>query len=161
MIVRQLTLNDLADYKFLRLEALRLEPTAFSGDFHEELAQSDHFHATRLQSGAVFGAYHDSTLIGMVGLIRYVGRKHSHHAAIWGVFVTPEYRGQGAARQLMHAALESLPSEVTHITLGVEENNKAAIKLYESLGFIEYGLQPGVFQHDGVLINERLMVKIK
>ena len=149
----------LQDYKKIRLEALEQAPTAFSGSVSEEGAQGDHFHAMRLQVGPVYGAYADDKICGMLGVILFREEKLQYKAAIWGVYVSPEQRGKGIARQLMAHALAHLPPYIKRVTLGVEEHNEAAKKLYEAFGFEEYGYARHAFMHDGHYYNEYMMVK--
>jgi hypothetical protein len=58
---------------------------------------------------------------------------------IANVATHPEYRGRGIARRLMEASIESIRmrsrSKPAVAVLQVEENNTAARRLYESLGF--------------------------
>ena len=44
------------------------------------------------------------------------------------------------------------------ITLGVVSDNHAAIKVYERLGFKEYGLHKNYFKDGDIYRNERLMM---
>ena len=157
--IRLLDASLLRDYKKIRLEALERAPTAFSGSLREEGAQGDHFHAMRLQVGPVYGAYIDDAICGMLGVVLFREEKMSFKAAIWGVYVSPEQRGKGIARRLMTHALKELPPYIKRVTLGVEENNKAAKKLYEAFGFAEYGYDRHAFLHDGRYHNEHMMVK--
>lgn len=154
-----LTLAQLPDYKAIRFEALRTEPSVFSSDYAEESVQNDDYHALRLHIGPVYGAYDGAKIIGMTGVILYREKNIEHKAAIWGVYVTPSYRGKGIARQLMDGALRDLPSSVNQVRLGLEVNNEAARKLYESMGFEPYGVEKDAFQKAGRFYDETLMVK--
>ncbi|MEV5595937.1 GNAT family N-acetyltransferase [Streptomyces sp. NPDC052496] len=64
-------------------------------------------------------------------------------AHIVGVYVRPEQRGTGLARELFAAAVEwawSRPEPVVRrIRLWVHEENERALMLYRSLGFVETG----------------------
>ncbi|MFH8745632.1 GNAT family N-acetyltransferase [Streptomyces rimosus] len=64
-------------------------------------------------------------------------------AHIVGVYVRPEHRGTGLARELFAAAVEwawsrSEPA-VERVRLWVHEENERALALYRSLGFVETG----------------------
>lgn len=157
--IKKLDARALEDYKTIRLEALQTEPTVFSSNYEEEKAQRDDFHWLRLQLGAVYGAYDGPRIIGMAGVIRYREMKLQHKASIWGVYVSPAWRGQKVARRLMECAIDDLPADISQINIGVEAGNKAAKSLYQSLGFEEYGIEKGAFSHDGRLYHESLMVK--
>ena len=66
-----------------------------------------------------------------------------HKAFIWGIYVDPAHRKQGLGRRLMQTAtqhgFETL--EVEQLSLGVNANNPGALALYESLGFLRFGLE--------------------
>jgi len=77
----------------------------------------------------------------MVGLFRQQGLKVRH---IWGMYVTPEGRGHGAARALMLAAIAraSTMPDLEQLTLTVVTTNETARNLYLSLQFKVYGVEP-------------------
>src|SRR5438874_703789 len=105
MQVRLLRETDVADFWRLRLQSLRDEPHAFgsspedwSGRTLEEVARDlrptpDQF---------VAGAFNDAgELHGIAGLSREPRKKRHHRAGLWGMYVEPRGRRQGAARALL------------------------------------------------------------
>ena len=54
----------------------------------------------------VAGAFDASHLAGMAGFVREKGLKTRHKGRIWGVYVTPEKRGQAVGRKLLQMVLE-------------------------------------------------------
>ena len=58
-----------------------------------------------------------------------------------GMWVLPEWRGQGGGRSLMEAALDARPATVHKVELEVFPDNEAAIGLYRSMEFEEEGLR--------------------
>jgi ribosomal protein S18 acetylase RimI-like enzyme len=54
---------------------------------------------------------------------------------VGGVYVCPEFRGKGVARQMTHEFISSLISEGRGVTLFVKKTNAAARRLYSNLGF--------------------------
>jgi ribosomal protein S18 acetylase RimI-like enzyme len=61
--------------------------------------------------------------------------EHRNYGYIWGVYVEPEYRGQGVAKQLTGMAIAHLKSlHCTRILLHASPSGKP---VYSSLGFIE------------------------
>lgn len=159
MNLRTLHSGDAAAFKALRLAALRECPTAFSSSYDEEcdipLAEA----AQRLapnQDRAIFGAFDGVDLVATVGLQREGRRKLAHKAVVWGVYVAPSFRGRGIGRLLLESALahaRSMP-DLLQVTLGVNTTNAAAIALYESVGFEQFGLERGFLRVDGVLHDE-------
>ena len=52
--------------------------------------------------------------------------------------VAPEHRGRGLARNLLASALHALCEQpAVHVVLAVDERNRPARRLYESLGFVQ------------------------
>jgi GNAT superfamily N-acetyltransferase len=54
----------------------------------------------------VWGAFEDAQLAGVTALSRRLSPKCRHKAFLWGMYVMPEFRGQGAARSLMQTAVD-------------------------------------------------------
>lgn len=61
-------------------------------------------------------------------------------AWVVSLLVARDYRRRGAARRLLQLTLTEFENRVRYIKLTVEENNDAAIQLYESTGFRINGL---------------------
>jgi ribosomal protein S18 acetylase RimI-like enzyme len=80
------------------------------------------------------------------------------------VMVHPEARGLGLSRTLMRGLLDdATEAGVETVILDVRGNNHGALRLYESLGFEEYGRLPdfiavGKHRFDRVLLRKRLHV---
>lgn len=157
--IRQLDDSMLADYKAIRLEALRHAPDAFSSDEEVEAAQDDEYHRMRLQAGAVYGAYDEGKIVGMIGVIFYTSRKMQHRAAIWGVYVSPKARGHGVGGALMKRAMGDMPGHIKFVTLGVGTHNEKAFSLYQAMGFETYGCERMALIDGDKIYDEHLMVK--
>lgn len=74
----------------------------------------------------------------------------TRHADSWHlmtVAVDPGVRRRGVARTLIESGLEGIGAGP--VTLEVRPSNRAAITLYESLGFVEWGMRPGYYPDDG------------
>jgi GNAT superfamily N-acetyltransferase len=163
--IRKLTPLDAAALRTLRLSALLANPTAFGGSFEDESAQPVADTEQRLAARgdrAVLGAFIDDALVGSVGINRETMAKLAHKASIWGMYVAPEHRGAGIGRQLLNEAIRVAQSfdGVRQLTLYVNAVNVGAIALYESLGFVTYGVEPCGMKVDGVFYDEHLMVKV-
>ncbi|WP_042301633.1 GNAT family N-acetyltransferase [Paraburkholderia kururiensis] len=146
MRIRLLNPNDALSFQSLRLRALTEAPTSFASSYEEEVDRSidviQNQLATRDDRG-IFGALDGERLVGVAGLGRENLRKLSHKAFLWGVYVAPDMRGSGISRRLITKALDfakSVPG-VTQVNLTANAKSTAAIKVYASLGFQEFGLE--------------------
>ncbi|HVY60236.1 MAG TPA: GNAT family N-acetyltransferase, partial [Planctomycetota bacterium] len=85
--------------------------------------------------------------------------KFAHRAKVWGVFVEPARRGRGLGKAVMASAIELARGwpGVDYVDLGVSENAPAARRLYEALGFREWGREPESTEHDGRRYDEVFM----
>jgi ribosomal protein S18 acetylase RimI-like enzyme len=164
MQIRCLEASDASAFQALRLQALRECPSSFASSYEEECDVPISTVAERLAptpTNVVFGAFQESALVGTVGLARERHRKLAHKAIIWGVYVAPASRKLGLGRQLMDQALRHAASiGVRQVILGVNSANTAATRLYQSLGFQDFGLERGFMLIDGQLYDEIHMVRV-
>jgi ribosomal protein S18 acetylase RimI-like enzyme len=146
--IRLFTEQDAQSLWDLRMLALETEPWSFV-DSPEELSSiSVQEFATRLRAdhaeNFIVGAFEQGAAVGMVGCYQEVPLKRRHKAWIWGVFVAPSARGRRIATSLMQTAIErakSIPGlEMLLLTVGVGQ--PAPRKLYASLGFRSFGIEP-------------------
>jgi ribosomal-protein-alanine N-acetyltransferase len=62
------------------------------------------------------------------------------------VAVAPEFRGRGVAAALLgHVMDDAVRQGAARATLEVRRSNRAALKLYERLGFAEGGIRPNYY----------------
>jgi RimJ/RimL family protein N-acetyltransferase len=154
MHIRRLIPSDAVAFQAFRLAALQEAPSAFGSSFEEE----NDFPASTIEGRLAikpdrgpFGTFERENLIGLVALGRENMSKLSHKALIWGMYVAPEFRGKGVARALLDEVLalaRSVP-EITQVNLAVNANNTAAIHLYTSAGFKEFGCEPNALCING------------
>lgn len=154
MRIRVLVPDDAETFQDLRLQGLQTSPTAFSSSYAEEVERPIQAVAQRLgaEGSYVFGAFaEDGQLVGVTGLYRERRMKSHHKAFIGGMYVAPEFRGQGIGRALLGAAVSrarKLP-DLKQINLTVVTSNQAARSLYKSCGFETFGLERGAVEIDG------------
>mgnify|MGYP000482025717 CR=1 FL=1 len=168
MVIRPLTPADAHSYMALRREMLGDSPWAFSASPHDDTVLNPALLTTRLAEPgqAIVGAYgHDPMsgalhLVGAAGLRRNHSSKMAHRAHIWGVYVTPSARGRGIATQVMKAilALAGTWPGVNSVNLSGSVRSTAAHRLYERMGFQQWGLEPGAIMLDGHAYDEIHMV---
>ncbi|AKJ68044.1 hypothetical protein PATSB16_19500 [Pandoraea thiooxydans] len=157
--IRQLTPEDAASFRSLRLAALQETPTAFGSSYEEEKDFPLAVVQDRLAAGrdhAVFGAFDNSQLIGVAGLGRESMRKLAHKGFIWGMYVAPQARGHGVGRALLQAAIARARAnpDICYVNVSVNADNAGGMKLYESAGFVSYGREPEVLVVDGKFYDE-------
>ena len=163
MKIRLLGATDASAFQTLRLRGLRECPNAFASSYEEECDAPLDVIGQRLTASAgraMFGAFCDSVLAGVVGVQREDMQKLQHKAFIWGMYVAPEVRHNGVGRRLVAEALKYAfaMNGVRQINLGVNAQNMAAIALYEGAGFERFGLERGFMLVDGALQDEVQMV---
>ena len=73
----------------------------------------------------------------IVSVVRY--NPVNNYALVAAPFTFPEFRRQGFARELLAFLTQELLQEYTALKLWVDEDNIAAIALYNSLGFKQLG----------------------
>jgi RimJ/RimL family protein N-acetyltransferase len=167
-IVKPLTEGDWQAWWALRLRALADHPDAFGSDLDETLAAGERTARERFAPLAtdprdvIFGAFDDQdALAGVAGIVGNHRRKQRHRMFIWGVYVAPEARGNGAGRRLIEACIahaRTVPG-VRQVHLTVSSHNAAAIAIYERCGFARHGVDPrALILPDGTEVDEDLMV---
>ncbi len=68
-------------------------------------------------------------------------------AHLLNICVAPKYRGKGIARAALKALLNKLQeSQYQKVLLEVRQSNHWALRLYQSLGFIQEGVRKGYYR---------------
>jgi ribosomal protein S18 acetylase RimI-like enzyme len=162
--VRKLTEDDLDAFWTLRLRALQDNPEAFGSTYEETIDRGKEAMLQRIgvgQGDGIFsmGAF-DDALIGTVGFRRDEGLKERHKGFVFGMYVIPERRGQGAGKALMLELIARARrmEGLEQIHLAVVTTNQAAVRLYRSLGFDLLGTMPGALKSGDQYWDEHLMM---
>lgn len=155
--IRQLSPSDAASFRTLRLEGLRLNPEAFGSTYDFEKDQPLERYTGWLTNASVFGAFQNSELIGTASFTQLSGLKDSHKGLLRAMYVRPAARRAGAGRQLVQAIIDMARHKVEQLQLAVVSTNQPALRLYQSLGFRQYGLEKNALKHDGLYSDEILM----
>ncbi|MBC7772560.1 MAG: N-acetyltransferase [Pyrinomonadaceae bacterium] len=144
-------------YADLRREMLVDSPWAFGSS-----ADDDRFRDPGVVRSALAGE--ETMILGVLdaaetrvlaaaGVVREAKAKRRHIATMWGVYVAPEARGRGFGRAVVAGAVEAAKSvykpAVGAIELSVSEHALAARRLYESLGFTAWGIEPDALRVEG------------
>jgi ribosomal protein S18 acetylase RimI-like enzyme len=155
--IRQLTASDVESLRALRLEGLRLNAEAFGSTYEDEYLAPVDKYLGWLNNSTFLGAFHETRLVGMAAFGAFTGRKDAHKGWLRAMYVSPNFRRSGAGRQLVQAILEVARTRVEQIQLAVVSTNTPAIRLYESCGFIQYGLEPRALKYNNSYSDEILM----
>jgi len=162
--IRLLTADDATAFWALRLEGLASVPEAFGESADEHRKTTVEEHAQRLRNGGaesfVVGAFDEEGLAGTAGFYLDMREKRRHKGHIWGMYVAPRLRGQGAGEALLVEALRVARQcdGLRSILLSVSETQPAARRLYERLGFSAYGVESEALRVGDRYLNEVFMV---
>jgi ribosomal protein S18 acetylase RimI-like enzyme len=159
--IRLLNRADAQAFRRVRLDALRLYPTAFTVSYEDDARAAPDALAGRLLEppSHMFGGFTTAgELVGTTGLRLQIGAKVRHKGGVFAVYVDAAHRGTGLARALVETAIARAREErlsVLHLT--VTMGNDAARRLYAGLGFRTYGIERRGVCVDGVFHDEELM----
>lgn len=137
--IRKLPAERWKDYRDLRLESLKVDPSAFGSSFEEEETLTEDEWKRRIQN-ALFALVEDDP-IGVIVCVFNNRPKTKHIAEIFGVYVRADHRGQGVATRLLEQTLSLIRGNrrVVKVKLAVNPEQLAAVKLYKKAGFIAVG----------------------
>jgi len=93
----------------------------------------------------LFASRLDGTLVGSVQLVRPPRNNEAQAFAahLTHSFIAPYARGHGLAKMITHRAEDGARALGYHaLNLDVRETQEAAIALYESMGYIRWGIHP-------------------
>jgi ribosomal protein S18 acetylase RimI-like enzyme len=163
MEIRRLTPSDAAQFRRLRLEALKGDPTAFGSSYSEQVRQPLTLFEEKLKKSAsnwMFGSFDHGKLIATLRLTREELKKERHKASIYGVFTAPAHRRRGVARALLQMAIDRAKKwKLRQVRLSVVASNVAAVRLYQSEGFSKYGEEQDSLFVAGKFYSEYLLAK--
>ena len=164
--IRPAVPEDAVPVRELRLEALAGAPEAFGMDYDRAAAETTAQWENRISAyaaqatGLICVAAAQGRLVGMAGLYREDRAKTRHSGTIWGVYVTPDWRGLHIAEALIEACLAwGRERGIVVAKLGVITANAPAIRCYTRCGFTVFGIEPKTIFYNGEYYDELLMAK--
>ncbi len=89
----------------------------------------------------------EGRLVGMAGIEGIGSKEKVRHRAEFGISIEREFWGLGIGRALTEACVAcARRAGYAQLELNVVADNKRALALYRSVGFVEYGLNPRGFR---------------
>ncbi|GLK63596.1 GNAT family N-acetyltransferase [Paracoccus kondratievae] len=156
--VVELKAEDLPIFKKIRLESLKMAPSAFANTFADWSSLSDEEWQSRMKCH-VFVTLKGQEPVGIMGLLPQLGEKRSHRATIIMVYMRESERGSGLARHLLQVVTDfARQIGVRQLELNVNHSNARAIRFYERHGFETVGRIPAATIEDGHKVDELIMV---
>jgi RimJ/RimL family protein N-acetyltransferase len=166
LIIRYLQSDDvsiLAEF----INKLSLEKTfiIFQGEqtsFDDEKEYVDYRIRNINQNKAVhLLAFINNELVGSsdIELKNYVFK----HTASFGIVISQKYRGEGIGKILIKSVIREAKKHIKGlkiIKMEVFSNNQVALKLYKSVGFMEYGRLTRGIKYKNKFIDEVLMYRL-
>lgn len=155
LVIRPLMAQDAEVFHYLRLRSIEQDPTSFSVLLEEEARMSLSQIRTLLsrfyqsECSALWGAFCGGYLVGMIGLESQQGPVRQHRGIVTGLCVLPEYRGQRIGKALIDHLMQEARAhrKLESLFLEVSETSLQAIRLYQEVGFKEYGREPAALAY--------------
>lgn len=130
-VIRDMTLDDLT-------QVMVLEEVCFSVPWSEESFRNE---LTKNKLARYIVIERQGTIIGYGGVWYIMEEGH-----ITNVAVHPDYRQQGLGKLLVQDMMARAKlSAIQQMTLEVRVSNRAAIALYEGMGFETVGIRPNYY----------------
>ena len=155
--IRRLRSDDAAAFKALRLEALKANPELLRSSFEAEDKLEVAWFAGRLEDATIIGAFRNGELVGSAGFFIQQGQPNAHKGKLFTMYVRPSSRNLGVGRLLLSAVLDVARENVELVQLSVVRDNGPAQRLYESAGFLEFGVEPKASKYGDKYYDEALM----
>ncbi len=152
IIIRLLNATERQQYRSARLECLKNHPENFGTLFEEENNAPqlvfEKYLSDPKSENFMFGAFDGNQCIGICGFVKGTRIKTKHRGEIVQMYVNEKYSGKGIGKALLTKTIEKAlqKSEIEQLVLSVVLSNQSAIKLYEQVGFAEYGIIKDYFK---------------
>ena len=95
----------------------------------------DFFYPSMVTDGVFFGVYEGDALVAAAGTHLFAPEEHA--VAIGNIYTRRDCRGRGLGCAVTSAVLDVVKDAGT-VGLNVKASNHAALRLYESLGFVRH-----------------------
>ena len=133
--VRRLSDEDWAEYRDVRLKALRESPEAFVASAEEEGDYTEERWRDRMRRSQRLLAGRDGEALGVASL-GTEGTAADTVGELFGLWVRPDARGTGVARRLLEAGARAAREDgLKHLVYWVGTDNGRAVAFASSFGF--------------------------
>ena len=106
-------------------------------------------------------AFVDGAIVGSAGIGCVARKEKTRHRAEFGISVDKAYWGLGIGRALTEACIEcAKKAGYIQLELEVVAENRSAIGLYKSAGFVEYGRNPKGFHSRSTGWQEVVLMRL-
>jgi ribosomal protein S18 acetylase RimI-like enzyme len=161
-MIRALTPADTDAFIALRRRGLAEAPYGFGASLEDDFTndvEAVQRSLARWPDAVTYGALVGDDLVGIVSVVRETKIKMRHKASIYGVYVAPEARRHGLARQLLQTAIDHARAEGVHVVqLTVADDASEARRVYERVGFVRWGTEPDALFIEGRFVDDHHMV---
>ena len=104
----------------------------------------------------------DGKIAGTAGIDVIGSKDKIKHRAEFGISILKEYQGLGIGRKMTEICVEcAKKAGYTQLELSVVSENKAAVTLYEKIGFTEYGRNPRGFHSRSGGYQELILMRLE
>ena len=136
IIVRALDEDAWAEYRAIRLAALKESPEAFVATHEEESALDEARWRERMRRSRRLLAEREGTAVGVVSVGR-AGSEEDNAGELFGLWVSPAERGTGVAWQLVQAGADQAKEDgSSHLAYWVGTDNGRGVAFASSFGFL-------------------------
>jgi RimJ/RimL family protein N-acetyltransferase len=138
--VRRIQTGEGELFKRMRLTALRESPFAFASTYEAALRRNPESWSEQANSTAqgsdrsTFVAFSDASPIGIAALYRI--EEENDVGELLQMWVSPEYRGKGVARDVMDAVFQwASANGFRSVVATIAKGNVRALRFYQKYGF--------------------------
>lgn len=152
---REITADDWAEFREIRLRALADSPDAFGMTYAEAEGQPESLWRERA------GGPHPILIVSEAGRPVAMGGAHApagvSRAIVWGMWTAPEARGRGHGARILGDLVAWCRERGLDVGLHVTEGNETARRLYVAHGFRPTGEWRPLRDGSGLRVEELLL----
>ena len=157
--IKEVRSESVVEYKNLLMQGLVEDESSFRIAPEDE--NSEPFPTTDQSDSFTLGAYKSNKLIGVASFKREGANrlKLRHKGLLFKIYVRPEHRNQGVARNLIGTIINRARQieDLEQINLTVIPINRYAKKLYEKFGFETFAIEKNAVKWKDKYFDEEQM----